>query len=124
VLSHGYYDAYYIQAQKVRRLIARDFAEAFKRCDVIMGPTSPTTAFELGAKMSDPVQMYLNDIYTIPANLAGLPGMSVPCGFDERELPIGLQIIGNHFAEARMLGMAHQYQQATDWHTRAPKGID
>jgi aspartyl-tRNA(Asn)/glutamyl-tRNA(Gln) amidotransferase subunit A len=124
VLSHGYYDAYYIQAQKVRRLIARDFAEAFKRCDVIMGPTSPTTAFELGAKMSDPVQMYLNDIYTIPANLAGLPGMSIPCGFDERELPIGLQIIGNHFAEARMLGIAHQYQQATDWHLRIPPGCE
>jgi aspartyl-tRNA(Asn)/glutamyl-tRNA(Gln) amidotransferase subunit A len=124
VLSHGYYDAYYIQAQKVRRLIARDFAEAFKRCDVIMGPTSPTTAFELGAKMSDPVQMYLNDIYTIPANLAGLPGMSIPCGFDERELPIGLQIIGNHFAEARMLGIAHRYQQATDWHLRIPPGCE
>ena len=124
VLSHGYYDAYYIQAQKVRRLIARDFAEAFKRCDVIMGPTSPTTAFRLGEKMSDPVQMYLNDIYTIPANLAGLPGMSIPCGFDEKGLPVGLQIVGNYFAEARMLGVAHHFQQATDWHTHAPKGID
>jgi aspartyl-tRNA(Asn)/glutamyl-tRNA(Gln) amidotransferase subunit A len=124
VLSHGYYDAYYIQAQKVRRLIARDFAEAFKRCDVIMGPTSPTTAFKLGEKMDDPVSMYLNDIYTIPANLAGLPGMSIPCGFDGKGLPVGLQIIGNHFAEAKMLGVAHQYQLATDWHTRAPKGID
>jgi aspartyl-tRNA(Asn)/glutamyl-tRNA(Gln) amidotransferase subunit A len=123
VLSHGYYDAYYIQAQKVRRLITRDFTEAFKRCDVIMGPTSPTTAFELGAKMSDPVQMYLNDIYTIPANLAGLPGMSIPCGFDEKGLPVGLQIVGGHFAEAKMLGLAHQYQLATDWHTRAPKDI-
>jgi aspartyl-tRNA(Asn)/glutamyl-tRNA(Gln) amidotransferase subunit A len=124
VLSHGYYDAYYIQAQKVRRLIARDFAEAFKRCDVIMGPTSPTTAFKLGEKMSDPVQMYLNDIYTIPANLAGLPGLSVPCGLDEKGLPVGLQMVGGHFAEARMLGFAHQYQLATDWHARAPQGID
>jgi aspartyl-tRNA(Asn)/glutamyl-tRNA(Gln) amidotransferase subunit A len=124
VLSHGYYDAYYIQAQRVRRLVARDFAEAFQRCDLIMGPTSPTTAFRLGEKVNDPVQMYLNDIYTIPANLAGLPGLSVPCGFDEKGLPVGLQIIGNYFAEARMLGVAHQYQQATDWHARAPKGID
>ncbi len=124
VLSHGYYDAYYIQAQKVRRLIARDFAEAFKRCDVIMGPTSPTTAFRLGEKMSDPVQMYLNDIYTIPANLAGLPGLSIPCGLDEKGLPVGLQMVGGHFAEARMLGLAHQYQLVTDWHTRAPQGID
>jgi aspartyl-tRNA(Asn)/glutamyl-tRNA(Gln) amidotransferase subunit A len=124
VLSHGYYDAYYIQAQKLRRLVARDFAEAFKRCDVIMGPTTPSTAFKLGEKMSDPVQMYLNDIYTIPANLAGLPGMSIPCGFDEKGLPVGLQIVGDYFAEARMLGAAHQYQLATDWHTRAPKGSE
>ena len=124
VLSHGYYDAYYIQAQRVRRLVARDFAEAFSRCDVILGPTTPSTAFRIGEKMNDPVQMYLNDIYTIPANLAGLPAMSIPCGFDEKGLPVGLQIVGNHFAEARMLGVAHQYQQATDWHARAPKGID
>ncbi len=124
VLSHGYYDAYYIQAQRVRRLIARDFAEVFKRCDVIMGPTSPTTAFRIGEKVDDPVQMYLNDIYTIPANLAGLPGLSIPCGLDGKGLPVGLQIIGNYFAEARMLGIAHQYQRATDWHTRAPKDID
>ena len=124
VLSHGYYDAYYIQAQKVRRLIARDFAEAFKRCDVMMGPTSPTTAFRIGEKAGDPVQMYLSDIYTIAVNLAGLPGMSVPCGFDGKGLPVGLQIIGNYFSEARMLNVAHQYQQATDWHQRAPKGID
>ena len=124
VLSHGYYDAYYIQAQRVRRLIARDFAEVFRRCDVIMGPTSPTTAFRIGEKVDDPVQMYLNDIYTIPANLAGLPGLSIPCGLDGKGLPVGLQIIGNYFAEARMLGIAHQYQQATDWHTRAPRGID
>ena len=124
VLSHGYYDAYYIQAQRVRRLIARDFAEVFKRCDVIMGPTSPTTAFRIGEKMDDPVQMYLNDIYTIPANLAGLPGLSIPCGLDGKGLPVGLQIIGNYFAEARMLGIAHQYQRATDWHARAPQGIN
>jgi len=124
VLSHGYYDAYYIQAQRVRRLIARDFAEVFKRCDVIMGPTSPTTAFRIGEKMGDPVQMYLNDIYTIPANLAGLPGLSIPCGLDGEGLPVGLQIVGNTFAEAKMLGIAHQYQRATDWHTRAPKDID
>jgi len=124
VLSHGYYDAYYIQAQRVRRLIARDFAEVFKRCDVIMGPTSPTTAFRIGEKMGDPVQMYLNDIYTIPANLAGLPGLSIPCGLDGKGLPVGLQIIGNTFAEARMLGIAHQYQQATDWHMKTPPGVE
>ncbi len=120
VLSHGYYDAYYLQAQKVRRLIAKDFAEAFARCDLIMGPTSPTTAFALGAKADDPVQMYLNDIFTIPAPLAGLPGLSIPCGFDAKGLPVGLQIMGDHFAEAKMLGAAHRYQQATDWHLRAP----
>ena len=123
VLSHGYYDAYYIRAQKLRRLIAGDFVEAFKQCDVIMGPTSPTTAFRLGEKSADPVQMYLSDIYTIAVNLAGLPGMSIPCGFDSGGLPVGLQIIGNYFAEARMLNVAHQYQQVTDWHQRAPQGI-
>jgi aspartyl-tRNA(Asn)/glutamyl-tRNA(Gln) amidotransferase subunit A len=123
VLSHGYYDAYYIHAQKLRRLIAGDFVEAFKRCDVIMGPTSPTTAFRLGEKSADPVQMYLSDIYTIAVNLAGLPGMSIPCGFDGGGLPVGLQIIGNYFDEARMLNVAHQYQLATDWHQRAPQGI-
>ena len=121
VLSHGYYDAYYLKAQKVRRLIARDFAEAYQRCDVIMGPTSPTTAFALGAKTDDPVQMYLNDIFTIPAPLAGLPGLSIPCGLDGKGLPVGLQIMGNYFAEARMLGAAHRYQHATDWHRRVPK---
>jgi aspartyl-tRNA(Asn)/glutamyl-tRNA(Gln) amidotransferase subunit A len=120
VLSHGYYDAYYIRAQKLRRLIAQDFVEAFRQCDVIMGPTSPTTAFRLGEKSADPVQMYLSDIYTIAVNLAGLPGMSIPCGFDGGGLPIGLQIIGNYFDEARMLNVAHQYQLATDWHTKAP----
>jgi aspartyl-tRNA(Asn)/glutamyl-tRNA(Gln) amidotransferase subunit A len=122
VLSHGYYDAYYLKAQKVRRLIARDFAEAFQHCDVIMGPTSPTTAFPLGAKTEDPVQMYLNDIFTIPAPLAGLPGLSIPCGFDAKGLPVGLQVMGNYFAEAKMLGLAHQYQRATDWHRRVPTG--
>jgi aspartyl-tRNA(Asn)/glutamyl-tRNA(Gln) amidotransferase subunit A len=121
VLSHGYYDAYYLQAQKVRRLIAKDFAEAFARCDLIMGPTSPSTAFALGAKSDDPVQMYLNDIYTIPAPLAGLPGLSIPCGFGAQGLPVGLQIMGDYFSEARMLGAAHRYQQATDWHKRVPR---
>jgi aspartyl-tRNA(Asn)/glutamyl-tRNA(Gln) amidotransferase subunit A len=123
VLSHGYYDAYYIRAQKLRRLIAQDFTRAFENCDVIMGPTSPTTAFRIGEKASDPVQMYLSDIYTIAVNLAGLPGMSIPCGFDSRGLPIGLQIIGNYFREAQMLNVAHQYQVTTDWHLRAPPGI-
>ena len=123
VLSHGYYDAYYLQAQRVRRLIAQDFADAFTRCDVIMGPTSPTTSFKIGAKTSDPVQMYLTDIYTIPAPLAGIPGLSIPCGFGDDGLPIGLQIMGNYFAEARMLNAAHQYQAATDWHLKAPPGV-
>jgi aspartyl-tRNA(Asn)/glutamyl-tRNA(Gln) amidotransferase subunit A len=122
VLSHGYYDAYYLQAQKIRRLIARDFADAFGQCDLVMGPAAPSTAFEIGAMSSDPVQMYLNDIFTIPTSLAGLPGMSIPCGFDAGGLPVGLQVIGNHFAEARMLNAAHQYQQATDWHLRVPAG--
>ena len=120
VLSHGYYDAYYLQAQKVRRLIARELAAAFERCDLILGPTAPTTAFELGAKSADPVQMYLGDIFTIPAPLAGLPALSIPCGFDERGLPVGLQLMGRHFSEALLLGAAHRYQQATDWHSRVP----
>ncbi len=124
VLSHGYYDAYYLQAQKIRRLIAQDFTDAFAHCDVIMGPTSPSTAFNLGEKGDDPVQMYLSDIYTIAVNLAGLPGMSIPCGFGASgTMPVGLQIIGNYFEEARMLNVAHQYQLATDWHTRAPQGL-
>jgi aspartyl-tRNA(Asn)/glutamyl-tRNA(Gln) amidotransferase subunit A len=121
VLSHGYYDAYYLQAQKIRRLIATDFAEAFKACDVIMGPTSPSVAFAFGAKSADPVQMYLADIYTIAVNLAGLPGMSIPCGFGAGNMPVGLQLIGPWFAEAKMLNVAHQYQQATDWHRRCPE---
>jgi len=123
VLSHGYYDAYYIKAQRIRRLIAQDFVEAYKHCDVIMGPTSPSTAFKLGEKGDDPVQMYLSDIYTIAVNLAGLPGMSIPCGFGDNAMPVGLQIIGNYFDEARMLNVAHQYQLATDWHSRAPQGL-
>lgn len=123
VLSHGYYDAYYLQAQKIRRLIAADFTEAFTQCDVIMGPTSPSVAFAFGAKNADPVQMYLSDIYTISTNLAGLPGMSLPCGFGNHHMPIGLQIIGRWFDEAKMLNVAHQYQQATDWHKRMPEDL-
>ena len=121
VLSHGYYDAYYLKAQKIRRLIARDFAQAFERCDLIMGPTAPSVAFDLGAKSSDPVQMYLSDIYTISVNLAGLPGLTIPCGFGSRGRPVGLQMVGNYFQEARMLNAAHQYQRATDWHLRVPE---
>src|SRR5688572_3854087 len=123
VLSHGYYDAYYIRAQKLRRLIAQDFTQAFEKCDVIMGPTSPTTAFRVGEKAADPVQMYLSDIYTIAVNLAGLPGVSIPCGFDAKGLPVGLQIIGDYFREAQMLNVAHQYQLNTDWHLKMPPGI-
>jgi aspartyl-tRNA(Asn)/glutamyl-tRNA(Gln) amidotransferase subunit A len=120
VLSHGYYDAYYLQAQKVRRLIAQDFAAAFKRCDFILGPTSPTVAFRVGEKVADPVTMYLNDIYTIGANLAGLPAMSIPCGLGRGGLPVGLQIVGDYFSEARMLNLAHRFQRATDWHLQVP----
>jgi len=121
VLSAGYYDAYYLQAQRLRRLITDDFNRAFEKCDVIAGPTSPTTAFNLGAKTDDPVAMYLSDIYTISVNLAGLPGMSIPAGFGSDQRPVGLQLIGKYFDEARLLNAAHQYQQATDWHQRAPK---
>ncbi len=124
VLSHGYYDAYYLQAQKLRRLIAQDFKRAFERCDLILGPTSPTTAFPLGSRLSDPVQMYLSDIFTIAVNLAGLPGLSIPAGFDREGLPVGLQIVGGYFAEARMLNAAHQYQKVTDWHRRMPPGLE
>jgi aspartyl-tRNA(Asn)/glutamyl-tRNA(Gln) amidotransferase subunit A len=120
VLSHGYYDAYYLQAQKIRRLIAADFQAAFQQCDVIMGPTSPSVAFAFGAKSADPVQMYLSDIYTISTNLAGLPGMSIPCGFGADDMPVGLQLIGPWFGEARMLNVAHRYQQITAWHQRVP----
>jgi aspartyl-tRNA(Asn)/glutamyl-tRNA(Gln) amidotransferase subunit A len=121
VLSAGYYDAYYLQAQKVRALIAEDFRRAFEKVDVLMGPTSPTPAFDIGAKVDDPITMYLNDIYTIGANLAGLPALSIPCGFID-ELPMGLQIIGPHFSEAKLLNAAHGFQRATDWHRRAPPG--
>jgi aspartyl-tRNA(Asn)/glutamyl-tRNA(Gln) amidotransferase subunit A len=119
VLSAGYYDAYYIKAQRVRALINADFISAFKSVDVLMGPTTPTPAFALGAKTSDPITMYLNDIYTIGANLAGLPAISVPCGFVQ-DLPVGLQIVGPHFSEARVLTAAHAFQRATEWHTRIP----
>ena len=120
VLSHGYYDAYYLKAQKLRRLIAADFAAVFGRCDVIAGPVSPTTAFAIGSRTADPVEMYLSDICTIAVNLAGLPGLSLPVGFDEQGLPIGLQLIGDYFGEARLLNVAHRFQRATDWHQRAP----
>ena len=121
VLSAGYYDAYYLKAQRVRQLIAEDFRRAFASVDLLIGPTTPTPAFALGAKTDDPVTMYLNDIYTIGVNLAGLPGMSVPCGLVDG-LPVGLQIIGRHFDEAKLLNAAHRFQQATDWHLRAPGG--
>jgi aspartyl-tRNA(Asn)/glutamyl-tRNA(Gln) amidotransferase subunit A len=120
VLSAGYYDAYYVKAQKARQLINRDFERAFGEVDVLMGPTTPTPAFAIGAKVSDPVTMYLNDIYTIGANLAGLPAISVPCGFVQ-SLPVGLQIVGPHFGEAKILNAAHAFQKETDWHRRLPE---
>jgi aspartyl-tRNA(Asn)/glutamyl-tRNA(Gln) amidotransferase subunit A len=120
VLSAGYYDAYYLKAQKVRQLISEDFKKAFTNVDVIAGPTAPTTAFAIGEKTDDPITMYLNDIYTIGANLAGLPGISVPCGFADG-LPVGLQLVGPHFAEETILACAHQYQQLTDWHAQGPE---
>jgi aspartyl-tRNA(Asn)/glutamyl-tRNA(Gln) amidotransferase subunit A len=128
VLCHGYYDAYYVQAQKIRRLIADDFQAAFAdKCDVIMGPVAPTVAWDAGSKTNDPVANYLADIFTLSTSLAGLPGMSIPCGFGEGEKngkrPVGLQIIGNYFSEAKLLNVAHQYQLATDWHQRAPAGV-
>ncbi|NNG13846.1 MAG: Asp-tRNA(Asn)/Glu-tRNA(Gln) amidotransferase GatCAB subunit A, partial [Gammaproteobacteria bacterium] len=121
-LSAGYYDAYYLKAQRIRRLISDDFKQAFDQVDVIMGPTSPDVAFGLGEKADDPITMYLSDIYTIACNLAGLPGMSVPAGF-AKGLPVGLQMIGNYFDEARLLNVAHRFQQATDWHTRVPEAF-
>ena len=121
VLSHGYYDAYYLQAQRLRRMIAQDYQNALAQCDVIMGPVAPTPAWRLGEKSDDPVQMYLADIYTLSLNLAGLPGMSVPCGFSSDERPIGLQMIGNYFDEARLLQVAHAFQSVTDWHQRKPE---
>jgi aspartyl-tRNA(Asn)/glutamyl-tRNA(Gln) amidotransferase subunit A len=122
VLSAGYYDAYYLKAQRVRALINADFIRAFGSVDVLIGPTTPTPAFALGAKTADPITMYLNDIYTIGANLAGLPAVSVPCGFVQ-DLPVGLQIVGPHFSEARVLNAAHAFQRLTDWHTRIPAGF-
>lgn len=123
VLSHGYYDAYYLKAQKIRRLIAQDFQTAFAQCDIIAGPVSPTVAWKIGEKSDDPVASYLADIYTLSSSLAGLPGMSVPAGFGEHDMPVGLQLIGNYFKEAQLLGAAHQFQLATDWHMRQPQGI-
>jgi len=127
VLSHGYYDAYYLQAQKLRRMIADDFQACFARCDLIAGPVAPTVAWKLGAQGDDPVAAYLADIFTLPASLAGLPGMSVPAGFAESAegagMPVGLQLIGNYFQEGTLLHAAHAFQQATDWHARAPAGF-
>jgi aspartyl-tRNA(Asn)/glutamyl-tRNA(Gln) amidotransferase subunit A len=122
VLSHGYYDAYYLQAQKLRRMIADDFQQCFAQCDVIAGPVAPTVAWQLGAQSDDPVAAYLADIFTLPASLAGLPGMSIPAGFGEAAMPVGLQLIGNYFAEGALLRAAHAFQQATDFHTRVPGG--
>lgn len=119
-LSAGYYDAYYIKAQQLRRMISDDFKQAFEKVDVIMGPAAPETAFNIGEKTDDPISMYLSDIYTIAVNLAGLPGMSVPAGFSNN-MPVGLQIIANHFEESRLLNVAHQYQQQTDWHKQIPE---
>ncbi len=123
VLSHGYYDAYYLQAQKIRRMIADDFQQAFQQCDVIAGPVAPTVAWSIGAHGNDPLADYLADIFTLPASLAGLPCMSVPAGFGAGDMPVGLQLIGNYFSESRLLNAAHRLQQATDWHQRAPKGF-
>jgi aspartyl-tRNA(Asn)/glutamyl-tRNA(Gln) amidotransferase subunit A len=123
VLSHGYYDAYYLQAQKLRRMIADDFKRAFDQCDIIAGPVAPTVAWRMGAQADDPVKSYLADIFTLPASLAGLPGMSLPAGFGEASLPVGLQLIGNYFAEGQLLHTANAFQQATDWHRRAPAGV-
>ncbi|MCS6810525.1 MAG: Asp-tRNA(Asn)/Glu-tRNA(Gln) amidotransferase subunit GatA [Tepidimonas sp.] len=123
VLSHGYYDAYYLQAQKIRRLIAQDFVAAFGQCDLIAGPVAPTVAWRIGAQDDDPLAAYLADAYTLPASLAGLPGMSVPAGFGASGLPVGLQLIGPYLGEARLLHAAHQFQLATDWHLRTPVGV-
>lgn len=123
VLSHGYYDAYYLKAQKIRRLIAQDFQTAFTQCDIIAGPVSPTVAWKIGEKSDDPVASYLADIYTLSSSLAGLPGMSVPAGFGAGGMPVGLQLIGNYFKEAQLLGAAHQFQLATDWHLRQPPSL-
>ena len=121
VLSAGYYDAYYLKAQKIRQLITDDFRRAFEQVDLLIGPTTPTPAFAIGAKIDDPITMYLNDIYTIGANLAGLPAASIPCGFVD-SLPMGLQLVGPHFSENRLLNAAHRYQQVTSWHRQSPAG--
>jgi len=123
VLSHGYYDAYYLQAQKIRRMIADDFKQAFKECDVIAGPVAPTVAWKLGDKSDDPVASYLADIFTLPGSLAGLPGMSIPVGFGAGHMPVGMQLIGNYLQEAKLLNVAHRFQQATDWHAAKPEGF-
>jgi aspartyl-tRNA(Asn)/glutamyl-tRNA(Gln) amidotransferase subunit A len=123
VLSHGYYDAYYLKAQQIRRLIAQDFQQAFGQCDVIAGPVAPSVAWKIGEKSDDPVANYLADIYTLSTSLAGLPGMSVPAGFGAHGMPVGLQLVGNYFDESRLLGVAHAFQQATDWHTRSPEAF-
>jgi aspartyl-tRNA(Asn)/glutamyl-tRNA(Gln) amidotransferase subunit A len=120
-LSAGYYDAYYLKAQKLRRIIADDFRNAFRQCDYIAGPTSPTSAFSLEEKIDDPVSMYLNDIFTIPVNLAGLPAISIPVGFNRTGLPIGLQLIGQYLDESGLLSMAYSHQQVTDWHSKIPE---
>jgi aspartyl-tRNA(Asn)/glutamyl-tRNA(Gln) amidotransferase subunit A len=122
VLSHGYYDAYFIQAMKARRLIADEFQRAFQQCDVIMSPVTTSVAFGFGEKAADPVAMYLADLYTVPGSLAGIPSMSIPCGFGAKNRPVGLQLMTNHFEEAKMLGIAHAYQRETDWHRRVPAG--
>jgi len=122
-LSAGYYDAYYLKAQKIRRIIADDFRNAFQRCDLIVGPTTPTTAFRLGEKADDPVAMYLNDIFTVPVNLAGLPAVSIPVGLDQAAMPIGMQLIGPYLEESRILATAHSYQQVTTWHQRVPEAF-
>ena len=123
VLSHGYYDAYYLQAQKVRRMIADDFQQAFKQCDLIAGPVAPTVAWKIGEKSDDPLADYLADIFTLPGSLAGLPGMSIPCGFGDAGMPVGLQLLGNYFQESRLLNVAHRFQQATDFHMNTPEGL-
>jgi aspartyl-tRNA(Asn)/glutamyl-tRNA(Gln) amidotransferase subunit A len=123
VLSHGYYDAYYLQAQKIRRMIADDFQQAFKDCDVIAGPAAPTVAWKLGGHGGDPLADYLADIFTLPGSLAGLPGMSLPVGFGEGGMPVGLQLLGNYFQEGRLLNAAHRFQQATDFHLKKPEGV-
>jgi aspartyl-tRNA(Asn)/glutamyl-tRNA(Gln) amidotransferase subunit A len=121
VLSHGYYDAYYLKAQQIRRLIAQDFQQAFEQCDVIAGPVAPSVAWKIGELVDDPLAAYLADVYTLPASLAGLPGMSVPAGFGAGGMPVGLQLVGNYFQEGALLQVAHAFQQATDWHARTPE---